>query len=69
MDELGTLTPTDDIGYLRELTGAGALIESEKARVVSKLRDENVSWTAIGEALQTSKQAAHRKYSDQGVGR
>ncbi len=63
------MAPTEnrptELEELHQLTVAGEQIDNEKTRIVGDLRNRPapVPWSAIGEALNTTKQAAQQKYS------
>lgn len=56
-----------DAGHLAEIAAARRAVEEAEQRLrdaVATARMAGDSWTAIGVALRTSKQNAHRKFGD-----
>lgn len=48
--------------WLRGLTERIDDYERQRAEAVNKLREDNMSWSEIGEALGVTKQAAQQRY-------
>lgn len=65
---IDSIDPTSmrDAHHLREIAAARAATEQAERRLVDAVRAARAagdSWTAIGIALRTSKQNAHRKFA------
>ncbi|WP_206447303.1 hypothetical protein [Agrococcus sp. KRD186] len=65
---IDSIDPTSmrDARHLREIAAARAATEQTERRLVDAVRAARAagdSWTAIGIALRTSKQNAHRKFA------